>query len=91
MDCLVGRRRSSQPDLRRAAGRAALERMSLNRLFLGADAVTAEDAIYEFDPAETRGKEFSTRRGRAVRKWSEAESVVRPCSCAKAGKNLRRL
>ncbi|MEW9872612.1 hypothetical protein ABV518_13950 [Arthrobacter sp. HS15c] len=65
--------------------------MSLNRLFLGVDAVTGEDGICDADYAQTRRKELMARRGRAVRKWSEAESLVRPCSCAKAGKKLRRL
>ena len=45
---------------------AALERMSFDRVFLGADAVTAEDGICEADHAQTRLKELMARRGNAV-------------------------
>ncbi|MFF1883437.1 DeoR/GlpR family DNA-binding transcription regulator [Pseudarthrobacter sp. NPDC058196] len=45
-----------------AAGEAALERMSFDRVFLGADAVTADDGICEADHAQTRLKELMARR-----------------------------
>jgi DeoR/GlpR family transcriptional regulator of sugar metabolism len=45
---------------------AALERMSFDRVFLGADGVTAEDGICEADHAQTRLKELMARRGRGM-------------------------
>lgn len=45
---------------------AALERMGFDRVFLGADAVTAEDGLCEADHAQTRLKELMARRGQLV-------------------------
>jgi DeoR/GlpR family transcriptional regulator of sugar metabolism len=45
---------------------AALERVTFDRVFLGADAVTADDGICEADQAQTRLKELMARRGTTV-------------------------
>ncbi|WP_347559542.1 hypothetical protein [Arthrobacter sp. S39] len=45
VDCLVGRLRSVSQSSVGPLAEAALERMSLDRVFMGADAVTAEDGI----------------------------------------------
>ena len=45
VDCLVGRLCSVSQSLVRPLAEAALERMSLGRVFRGADAVTAEDGL----------------------------------------------
>lgn len=66
MDCLGGRLRSLSQSFVGPLAEAALERMSCDRVFLGADAVTAEDGICEADHAQTRVKELMARRGREV-------------------------
>lgn len=54
VDCLGGRLRSLSQSFAGPLAEAALERMSFDRVFLGADAVTAEDGIGEADHAQTR-------------------------------------
>ncbi|MGF9648738.1 DeoR/GlpR family DNA-binding transcription regulator [Pseudarthrobacter oxydans] len=66
VDCLGGRLRSLSQSFVGPLAEAALERMSFDRVFLGADAVTAEDGICEADHAQTRLKELMARRGREV-------------------------
>jgi hypothetical protein len=51
--------------------------MSFDRVFLGADAVTAEDGICEADHAQTRLKELMARRGNAVYVLADS-SKLRP-------------
>ena len=58
VDCLGGRLRSLSQSFVGPLAEAALERMSFDRVFLGADAVTAEDGICEADHAQTRLKEL---------------------------------
>jgi DeoR/GlpR family transcriptional regulator of sugar metabolism len=55
VDCLVGRLRSVSQSSVGPLAEAALERMSLDRVFLG-DAVTVEDGIYEADHPQIRRK-----------------------------------
>jgi DeoR/GlpR family transcriptional regulator of sugar metabolism len=65
VDCLGGRLRSLSQSFVGLA-EAALERKSFDRVFLGADAVTAEHGICEADHAQTRLKELMARRGNSV-------------------------
>lgn len=53
VDCLSGRLRSLSQSFVGPLADAALERMSFDRVFLGADAVTAENGICEADHART--------------------------------------
>ena len=66
VNCLGGRLRNLSQSFVGPLAEAALERMSFDRVFLGADAVTAEDGICEADPAQTRLKELMARRGNDV-------------------------
>lgn len=66
VDCLGGRLRSVSQTFVGPLAETALERMTFDRVFLGADAVTADDGICEADQAQTRLKELMARRGTAV-------------------------
>ncbi|WP_314194404.1 DeoR/GlpR family DNA-binding transcription regulator [uncultured Arthrobacter sp.] len=66
VDCLGGRLRGVSQTFVGPLAEAALERMSFDRVFLGADAVTADDGLCEADHAQTRLKELMARRGDAV-------------------------
>ena len=66
VDCLGVRPRSLSQTFVGPLAEADLERVSFDRVFLGADAVTAEDGICEADHAQTRLKELMARRGREV-------------------------
>ncbi|WP_369045834.1 DeoR/GlpR family DNA-binding transcription regulator [Sinomonas sp. P10A9] len=66
VDCLGGRLRSLSQTFVGPLAEATLERMTFDRVFLGADAVTAEDGICEADQAQTRLKELMARRGQHV-------------------------
>jgi DeoR/GlpR family transcriptional regulator of sugar metabolism len=66
LDCLGGRLRGVSQSFVGPLAEAALERMTFDRVFLGADAVTAEDGICEADHSQTRLKELMARRGRDV-------------------------
>ncbi len=66
VDCLCGRLRGVSQSFVGPLAEAALERMSFDRAFLGADAVTAEDGICEADHAQTRLKELMAERGLSV-------------------------
>ncbi|GAB3273835.1 DeoR/GlpR family DNA-binding transcription regulator [Sinomonas notoginsengisoli] len=66
VDCLGGRLRSVSQTFVGPLAEAALERLSFDRVFLGADAVTADDGICEADQAQTRLKELMARRGANV-------------------------
>jgi len=61
--CLGGRLRALSQSFFGPLAEASLERMTFDRVFLGADAVTAEDGICEADHAQTRLKELMARRG----------------------------
>jgi DeoR/GlpR family transcriptional regulator of sugar metabolism len=64
--CLGGTLRPISQGFVGAMAEAALERTTFDRVFLGADAVTADDGICEADPQQTRLKELMTRRADAV-------------------------
>ena len=66
VDCLGGRLRGVSQTFVGPLAEAALERMTFDRVFLGADAVTAEDGLCEADHSQTRLKELAARRGDAV-------------------------
>lgn len=66
VDCLGGRLRGVSQTFVGPLAEAALERMTFDRVFLGADAVTADDGICEADQAQTRLKELMARRGKTV-------------------------
>ncbi|MFF2840844.1 DeoR/GlpR family DNA-binding transcription regulator [Paenarthrobacter sp. NPDC057981] len=66
VDCLGGRLRTLSQSFVGPLAEVALERMSFDRVFLGADAVTAEDGICEADHSQTRLKELMARRGSSV-------------------------
>ncbi|GAB3569141.1 DeoR/GlpR family DNA-binding transcription regulator [Arthrobacter alkaliphilus] len=66
VDCLGGRFRSVSQTFVGPLAEAALERVTFDRVFLGADAVTADDGICEADQAQTRLKELMARRGTTV-------------------------
>lgn len=63
IDCLGGRLRPLSQSFVGPLAEAMLERMSFDRVFLGADAVTAEDGICEADHDQIRLKELMARRG----------------------------
>jgi DeoR/GlpR family transcriptional regulator of sugar metabolism len=53
--------------------------MRFDRVFLCADAVTAEDGICEADHAQTRPKELMTRRGNSVHVLADSSKLgLRP-------------
>ena len=66
VDCLGGRLRGVSQTFVGPLAEATLERMSFDRVFLGADAVTADDGLCEADHAQTRLKELMARRGNVV-------------------------
>lgn len=66
VDCLGGRLRSVSQTFVGPLAEAALERMTFDRVFLSADAVTADDGLCEADHAQTRIKELMARRGDRV-------------------------
>lgn len=66
IDCLGGRFRSVSQSFVGPLAEATLERMTFDGVFLGADAVTADDGICEADHSQTRLKELMARRGRHV-------------------------
>lgn len=66
IDCLGGRLRSVSQTFVGPLAEATLERMTFDRVFLGADAVTADDGICEADHSQTRLKELMARRGAHV-------------------------
>ncbi len=66
VDCLGGRLRGLSQTFVGPIAEAALERMSFDRVFLGADAVTVDAGLCEADQAQTRLKELMARRGNLV-------------------------
>ncbi|MFK0006147.1 DeoR/GlpR family DNA-binding transcription regulator [Paenarthrobacter sp. NPDC090520] len=66
VNCLGGRFREVSQTFVGPLAEAALERMTFDRVFLGADAVTADDGLCEADHEQTRLKELMARRGEAV-------------------------
>jgi DeoR/GlpR family transcriptional regulator of sugar metabolism len=66
VECPGGRLRSVSQSFVGPLAEAALGPMGFDRVFLDADAVTAEDGICEADHAQDRLKELMGRRGNAV-------------------------
>ncbi|UZJ26869.1 DeoR/GlpR family DNA-binding transcription regulator (plasmid) [Rhodococcus antarcticus] len=66
VECLGGTLRHLSQGFVGPLAEAALERMSFDRVFLGADAVTADDGICEAAMEQTRLKELMARRGETV-------------------------
>ncbi|TFD12137.1 DeoR/GlpR family DNA-binding transcription regulator [Cryobacterium sp. TMT4-10] len=66
VDCLGGRLRPLSQSFLGPLTEAALERMTFDRAFLGADAVTAGRGICEADLEQTRLKELMARRAGTI-------------------------
>lgn len=66
VECLGGTLRLLSQTFLGPAAETALERRSFDRVFLGADAVTAADGICEAEPRQTRLKEVMARRADRV-------------------------
>jgi DeoR/GlpR family transcriptional regulator of sugar metabolism len=62
VECLGGRLRHVSGGFVGPLAEAALERMTFDRAFLGADGITAEDGICAVDLQQTRLKELVARR-----------------------------
>jgi DeoR/GlpR family transcriptional regulator of sugar metabolism len=62
VECLGGTLRQASRGFVGPLAEAALERMTFDRAFLGADGITAEDGICAVDLQQTRLKELVTRR-----------------------------
>jgi len=75
IDCLGGRLRSISNSFVGPLTEAALERTTFDRVFLGADAVTAADGICEADQEQTRLKELMARRGDHVYVLADATKL----------------
>ena len=66
VDCLGGRLRQISQSFLGPLTEAALDRMTFDRVFLGADSVTADKGICEADLEQTRLKELMARRAKEV-------------------------
>ncbi|PRX47038.1 DeoR family transcriptional regulator [Prauserella shujinwangii] len=66
VECLGGTLRQLSQAFLGPATEAALERRTFDRVFLGADSVTADRGICEADVRQTRLKELMTRQGKQV-------------------------
>ncbi|KAK1177657.1 DeoR/GlpR family DNA-binding transcription regulator [Streptomyces sp. NBS 14/10] len=66
VECLGGTLRPLSQSFVGPLAEAALERMTFDRVFLGADGVTAHDGLCEADLRQTRLKELMARRADAV-------------------------
>ncbi|MBL0706202.1 DeoR/GlpR family DNA-binding transcription regulator [Sinomonas cellulolyticus] len=77
VDCLGGRLRSVSQTFVGPLAEAALERMTFDRVFLGADAVTHDDGICEADQTQTRLKELMARRGAKVYVLADSSKLGR--------------
>ncbi|AUA08733.1 Glucitol operon repressor [Streptomyces malaysiensis subsp. malaysiensis] len=66
VECLGGHLRPRSQSFIGPLAETALERRTFDRVFLGADGVTAEDGICEADIRQTRLKELMTRRSDRV-------------------------
>ncbi|MBK1786347.1 DeoR/GlpR family DNA-binding transcription regulator [Prauserella cavernicola] len=66
VECLGGLLRPQSQGFIGPLAEAALERLTFDRVFLGADGVTAEDGICEADIRQTRLKELMARRSDRV-------------------------
>lgn len=79
VECLGGRLRRLSQSFVGPLAEAMLERMSFDRVFLGADAVTAEDGICEADHDQIRLKELMARRGDHVYVLADSSKLgIRP-------------
>jgi DeoR/GlpR family transcriptional regulator of sugar metabolism len=66
VECLGGTLRPMSQAFLGPHAEAALERRTFDRVFLGADSVTADRGICEADIRQTRLKELMTRRGECI-------------------------
>jgi DeoR/GlpR family transcriptional regulator of sugar metabolism len=66
LNCLGGRLRALSDAFVGPMTEAALERMSFDLAFLGADGVTSDGGVCEAEPEQTRLKELMARRSRRV-------------------------
>ncbi len=66
LTCLGGRLRSMSDAFVGPLTETALERMSFDIAFLGADAVTSDGEVFEAEPEQTRLKELMARRSRRI-------------------------
>ncbi len=66
VECLGGTLRPTSQAFFGPHAEAALERRTFDRVFLGADSVTADRGICEADIRQTRLKELMTRRGERI-------------------------
>lgn len=79
VDCLGGRLRRLSQSFVGPLAEAMLERMSFDRVFLGADAVTADDGICEADHDQIRLKELMARKGEHVYVLADSTKLgIRP-------------
>lgn len=77
LDCVGGRLREVSQSFVGPLAEATLERMTFDRVFLGADSVTAEDGLCEADHEQTRLKELMARRGREVYVLADSSKLGR--------------
>ncbi|NKX54775.1 DeoR/GlpR family DNA-binding transcription regulator [Arthrobacter mobilis] len=77
VECLGGTLRHPSQGFVGPLTEAALERMTYDRVFLGADGVTADGAICEADLQQTRLKELMCRRAREVVVLADASKLGR--------------
>jgi DeoR/GlpR family transcriptional regulator of sugar metabolism len=77
VECLGGTLRPLSQGFVGPLAEIALERLTFDRAFLGADAVTAENGICEADLQQSRLKELVMRRSEAVYVLAHAEKVGR--------------
>lgn len=75
IDCLGGRLRPLSNSFVGPIAEAALERMTFDRAFLGADAVTAKLGICEADHDQIRLKELISRRAKEVYVLADATKL----------------
>jgi DeoR/GlpR family transcriptional regulator of sugar metabolism len=78
VDRLGGRLRSVSQSFVGAWAEAALERMSFEKVFLGAAAVTAEDGICDADHAQALLKELTARYGNFVYVLADSSNLDLP-------------
>ncbi|MES4905538.1 MULTISPECIES: DeoR/GlpR family DNA-binding transcription regulator [unclassified Streptomyces] len=77
VECLGGTLRPLSQSFVGPLAEAALERMTFDRVFLGADGVTAGDGLCEADLRQTRLKELMARRADAVYVLAHAAKIGR--------------
>lgn len=75
--CLGGRFRGTSHSFVGPITEAALERMTFDKVFLGADAVTADEGICEAEHEQTRLKELMAKRGTDVYVLADSSKLGR--------------